>query len=86
MLFANVCRSLFERHKLMFAFSMAVRLNEEDSAAARDAGGLKMKELETLAQLNAAAFHGGQSTRQNPQSLADRKSDSASQAGVSLVA
>ena len=32
----------------MFAFSMAVTLNEENSTAARDAGGLQMKEPERL--------------------------------------
>ena len=29
-LFTNVCRSLFEQHKLMFALSMALKLNIEE--------------------------------------------------------
>lgn len=30
-LYKNVCRSLFEHHKLMFAFLMAIKIFEEDS-------------------------------------------------------
>lgn len=45
-LYSNVCRSLFEQHKLMFAFTMAIKLyqteNEEESF------GNKLKELDLI--------------------------------------
>lgn len=31
-LYSNICRSIFEQHKLMFAFSMAIKLYEETSS------------------------------------------------------
>ncbi len=41
--------SLFEQHKLMFAFKMAIKLNEEDEDSnTKEHGGLKMKEVEML--------------------------------------
>lgn len=33
-LYSNVCRSLFEHHKLMFAFSISIKLNEESNEKA----------------------------------------------------
>lgn len=50
-LFSKVCRSLFEQHKLMFAFSMAIKLNTDDgsqSGGQDDNFNRKLKELEQM--------------------------------------
>ena len=47
-LYANVCRSIFEQHKMMFALNMAIKLNE-DEGHQDDRGenfGKKLKEFE----------------------------------------
>lgn len=46
-LFTNVCRSLFEQHKLMFAFNMAIKLNEETTIERTEALGRKLNDLDT---------------------------------------
>lgn len=53
-LYSNVCRSIFEHHKLMFAFNMAIKLNEEDESGhgASVSEGLKIKEVELLQAIN----------------------------------
>jgi len=51
-LYSNICRSLFEKHKLMFAFNMAIKLHLDDGHSSgdekRDMFNKKLKELEAL--------------------------------------
>jgi dynein heavy chain, axonemal len=51
-LYSNICRSLFERHKLMFAFNMAIKVHLDDGHSSgdekRDFFNKKLKELEML--------------------------------------
>ncbi len=51
-LYSNVCRSLFEKHKLMFAFNMAIKVHLDDGHSSgdekRDLFNKKLKELEML--------------------------------------
>lgn len=51
-LYSNVCRSLFEKHKLLFAFSMAIKVHLDDGHSSgdekRDLFNKKLKELEML--------------------------------------
>ena len=85
----------------MFAFSMAIKLNEEseDNMGAHgdiSSGGLRMKELELLQAINQHADSKGhlgsstigyaQSVKRNNRSIIDKKSDTGSQNGISLIA
>jgi dynein heavy chain len=51
-LYSNVCRSLFEKHKLMFAFNMAIKVHLDDGHSSgdekRDLFNKKLKELEMM--------------------------------------
>ena len=66
-------RSLFEPHKLLFAFSMALKLNEDDGTSPDQSSFAKnLKELELL-QTDKPAHQGRRNTRSVVQ-----KSDTAS--------
>ncbi len=53
-LYQNVCRSLFEQHKLMFAFNMAIKLHYAEDSAQTDKKGIKMKDIEMLQNLQGS--------------------------------
>lgn len=68
-LYSNVCMSLFEQHKLMFAFNMAIKLNEEDEDThTKEHGGLKIKEVEMLQHMHGTH----QASSQGPQTQSQR--------------
>lgn len=47
-LYSNVCRSLFEQHKLMFAFSLAIKISDQGSTEDSENFSKKLKELENF--------------------------------------
>lgn len=47
-IYSNVCRSLFEQHKLMFAFSLAIKISVQGNSEDSESFNKKLKELENI--------------------------------------